>query len=175
MAASTLFQTYSAYQTQKAENQRLDYQAAISRNNALAAKYEGDYAREMTDRKVAQQRQQVAQVVGKQRAAMGATGLTADSGSFMDLSLDSVEQGKLDELAILHEGDKAVWNAQIGANNANAQANLFEMSKGSPTMAAAGSLMSGAAQTGLAYYNVFGKKPDAPPKVDTTKGSWGWT
>lgn len=148
----------SAQQQRSAANKQATYQAQVSANNAITAGYEADYAREQSDRKVAQQRLQVAQAVGKQRAAMGSTGLAVDQGSFMDLTLDTVEQGKLDELAILHEGDKAVWRSQVEGGNFTAQSGLYASSQSSPFMAAAPGLMSGMAQTGLNYYNLKNPK-----------------
>lgn len=152
--ASTLMTGYSMYQQRSAANKQAVYQSQVAANNALTAKYEADYAREATDRKAAQQRLQVSQMVGKQRAAMGSTGIAVDQGSFLDLNLDTVEQGKLDELAILHEGDKAVWRANIEGSNFTAQSGMYEASQSSPFMAAVPGLMSGASQAGLNYYNL---------------------
>lgn len=153
-AAGTAISAYSAYSSQKATNKRLGYQAKVAENNALAAKYEGDYAKEQSRIKAKHHRQKVAQAVGKQRAAMGATGIVADEGAFLDLELDTIEQGKLDELAILHEGDKDAWRANIGAANHQAQAGLHRASTSSAGLAAAPELMSGAANVGMNYYNL---------------------
>ncbi len=175
-AAGTAVSVNSAQNSRKATNQQADYQAEVAKNNATTAGYESDYARQATELKTAQHRLQVSQMVGKQRAAMGSTGLAVDQGSFMDLTLDTVEQGKLDELAILHEGDKAVWRANIEGGNFTAQSGMYEASKSSPLMAAAPVLMNGASQTGLNYYNMTDRMrvPDTP-KIDTSKGDWSWT
>jgi hypothetical protein len=153
-----LMSGYSSYQQRSAANKQAVYQSQVAANNAITAGYEADYAREATDRKVAQQRLQVSQMVGKQRAAMGSTGVAADQGSFMDLTLDTVEQGKLDELAILHEGDKAVWRSNIEGGNFTAQSGMYAASQSSPVMAAVPGLMSGASQAGLNYYNMQNPK-----------------
>lgn len=175
-AASTAVSVNSAQNSRKAANQQADYQGQVAANNAITAGYEGDYAREATELKTAQHRLQVSQMVGKQRGAMSATGIAVDQGSFMDLTLDTVEQGKLDELAILHEGDKAVWRSNIEGGNFSAQSGMYAASKSSPALAAAPALMSGLSNAGLNYYNTFDKtRIPETPKIDTTKGAWSWT
>lgn len=150
--AGTAMSAYGMYQGQQAANIQADYQAQIADNNATAARYEGEYAKEAATKAALEQRQKTAAAIGKQRAAMGATGIVADEGTFLDLTLDTAEQGKLDELAILHEGDMQAWQAEIGANNYTAQGELYRASKASPFMAAAPKLLTGASNTGLNYY-----------------------
>ena len=152
--ASTAFSAVGAYQHQKAANRQADYNAQIARNNALAAEYEAQYAKESAAEKAKEQKRKTAGIIGSQRAAMGASGVVADEGTFLNLTLDSAEQGKLDELAILHEGDKEAWRAEINADNYTAQSQMYSMSKSSPFMTAAPILMSGAAKTGLNYYSM---------------------
>jgi len=160
---------YSYYSEQKAANQQAqyesdmaDYEEKVAENNALAAQYEAQHAREEAAEKAKQHRQQVSVLLGKQRAGMGATGAMADEGSFMDLSLETVEQGKLDELAILHEGDLEAWRANVRGMNYQAQAGLhagassFASSKiKSPSSGALSAGLISGARTGLGYYSTF--------------------
>lgn len=151
MAVSTAMSAMSSMQSQKAQNAQLEYQAKVSENNAVAAKYEGQYAKDVAAKEAKQQRLRTAQIIGKQRAAMGASGVVVDEGTFLDVTLDSVHQGKLDELAILHEGDMEAWRAEVNADNYNAQATANRMGKSSPVTAG---LMSGM-QTGMSYYMAY--------------------
>lgn len=141
----------TTYQTQQQQNKLYKYQAKVAENNAKADEYEGQYAKDVSALKAKQHRLQVAQLIGKQRARMGATGVTVDEGSFMDLTLDTVEQGKIDELAILHEGDVAAWRANVGAENSKSEAGLFQASKRSETTSG---LLAGA-QSGVSSYGQF--------------------
>lgn len=152
--ASAFMNTIGAYTQQRARNKQLKYQAQIARNNATIAKYEGRYAKEAARLKITEQQKRKGVMIGKQRAAMGASGLVADTGSFLDLTLDTAEQGKLDELAILHEGDIEAWRSEITEKGAEAQAEMYEASRISPFLPAASALMTGVGQTGLAYYSV---------------------
>lgn len=136
------------------QNKQLKYQAKVAENNAVAAGYEAEYAKEQAQKDAQNHRDQVAKLLGKQRAAMGASGMVADTGSFLDLELDTVSQGKMDELAILHEGDLEAWRAKVGASNQTAQAQLYRNSMGSPLAAG---LMSGI-QQGVGYYSMYKMK-----------------
>lgn len=147
----TVMSTYGAFVGQDATNKQAKYQAAIARNNAIAAEYEGEYAKEASEEKAKQHRKALNAFLGEQRAAQGASGMVADEGSFLDVTLDTVEQGKMDELAILHEGDKAVWQAEVQAQNYNSQANLYEMSQSSPFLAGGTQLMTGLGNLGTTY------------------------
>ena len=151
---SGLLSAGSAAYSQSVQNRQLKYQAKVAENNAVAAGYEAEYAKEQAQKNAQTHRDQVAKLLGKQRAAMGASGLVADTGSFMDVELDTIGQGKLDELAILHEGDLEAWRAKVGATNERAQATLYRNSTSSPLMAG---LMSGA-QQGLNYYTMYKMK-----------------
>lgn len=153
-AISTAVSAAGAYSQQKSANAQAKFQAKVAENNALAAQYEGEYAKEAAAKAAKEQRQKTAQIIGRQRAAMGASGIVADEGTFLDLTLDSATQGKLDELAILHEGDMEAWKAEITAGNYAAQGELYRSSQSSPMMAAAPALLSGVSK-GIGYYNAM--------------------
>lgn len=149
--AATAMSTVGSFMQQDAANKQAKYQAGIARNNAIAAKYEGEYAKEQSEEKAKQHRKMLSAFKGEQRAAQGGSGIVVDEGSFFDTTLDTVEQGKLDELAILHEGDKAVWQSEVQAQNYTSQANLYEMSQSSPFLAGGMQLMTGLGNLGTNY------------------------
>lgn len=93
------------------------YNAQVAQNNATNAEYEAQYAREAAQRNAELERQQTVQLLGRQREAQARSGFVVDSGTFLDLNLDTVAQGNLNELAILHEGDREAYNADRRAQN----------------------------------------------------------
>ena len=81
-----------------------------------------------------------------------------DEGSFMDVSLDTVERGTYDALALLEEGDRAAWRAENQAGNFRAQSGLYNASQKDPLLSVGGSLLSGAGEIGKNYYLMTSKK-----------------
>ena len=140
-----------------AANKQASYQAQVSANNAQTAENEAAYARETAERNAQAQKRKTLSVIGTQRAAEGASGAVVDSGSFMDVTLDTAERGTLDALALLEEGDLAAWRAENQAATYQAQSGLYSASKKSALMPVGGSLLSGAGEIGKNYYLMKGK------------------
>jgi multidrug efflux pump subunit AcrA (membrane-fusion protein) len=132
IGASSAMSGFSAYKQQEAANAQADYQAKVAENNAKTAEYEAAYAEAAAEQKAMEQRRRTQSFLSRQRAAMGASGLQVDSGTFLDIQLDTVTQGKLDEMAILHEGDLGAWRANVQAENYRSQAKLYKGSKSDP-------------------------------------------
>lgn len=149
---STVMGTMGAVQQAKAQNAKAEYNAQVSENNAQAAQAEADYARNQAWRNASEKRKETALLIGAQRAKMGASGALVDAGSFMDLSLSTAEQGELDAMALVQEGDMAAWRAERQRDNYLQGANMSRSSKVSTGGVLAGSLLSGAANAGSAYF-----------------------
>lgn len=150
---------YGQYQQTQAQNKQAAYQAEVAANNAQIAENEAAYARATAEKNEEAQKRKTLQVVGAQRAAEGASGAVVDNGSFMDVSLDTVERGTFDAMALLEEGNRAAWRAENQAGNYRAQSQLYSASQKDPFLPVAGSLLSGAGQIGMNYYNIQnGKK-----------------
>ena len=143
---------YGQYQAANAANKQADYQAKVAANNAATAEMEAQYAEQQGQRNAEAQRRKTAVMVGAQRARMGASGAVVDSGSFLDLTLDTAKQGELDAMALLEEGQMQAWRSRVQGSNFMAQSNLYKSSKMNPFMAAGGTLLSGAGQAGMNYY-----------------------
>lgn len=137
-------QAIGTVQQINAQNAQLKYQAAVAESNALISEYEGAYAKAQSLQEAQLLQKRLSSVVGSQRAAAGASGAVADSGSMMDLALDSVEQGKIDELAILSEGDMAKYRSHVAAANYRTQAKMYRRSRQDPFLPAMAGLMTGA-------------------------------
>ena len=95
-------------------------------------------------------------MIGSQRARMGASGAVVDSGSFLDLTLDTAKQGELDAMALLNEGKMQAWRSRVQGTNLMAQSELYKSSKTNPYLAAGGTLLEGAGRAGFGYYQMTG-------------------
>jgi len=157
--AGTAMAAVSTVQQQRAQNKQMRYQATVAENNAQAAEYEGNYAKAEAEKEAQLQQRRVASIVGSQRAAAGSSGLAVDSGTFMDLTLDTAEQGKIDEMAILREGDMSAWRVKVGADNYRTQAGLYRASQQSAFLPAVGQLMTGIGSAGMGYYSATQSRP----------------
>ena len=147
--AGTAVSAYGQMQQAKAANAQADYQAKVANNNARTAEMEAQYAEQQGQKNAEAQRRRTAIAIGAQRARMGASGAVVDSGSFLDLTLDTAHQGELDAMALLEEGQMEAWRARIQGTNYQAQGKLFGMSKTNPYIGAAGTLLQGAGQAGM--------------------------
>lgn len=132
------------------QRKQAHFQEDMAEYNAEVAVAEADHTRAATDIKARQHRLRVAQTVGKQRAAMGASGVAVDQGSFLDLTLDTVEQGKIDELALLYEGELSAWRIDAGRGLTEAQGAQYGYLASQQNPALSG-LMAGVA-TGANFY-----------------------
>ena len=149
---SAVYGTMGAVRQANAQNAQMEYNAKVSENNARNAQAEADYARAQGWRNANEKRREVAQLIGAQRAKMGASGAVVDSGSFLDLTLSTKEQGELDAMALLNEGRMQAWRSRVQGSNLMAKSNLYKSSKTNPYLAAGGTLLSGAGQAGMNYY-----------------------
>ena len=154
--AGTAVSAYGQYSAAKAANEQADYQAKVAANNAATAEMEAKFAEQQGQRNAEAQRRRTAIAIGAQRARMGASGAVVDSGSFLDLTLDTAKQGELDAMALLEEGQMAAWRARVQGTNYKAQSNLYKSSKTNPFMAAGVTLLAGAGQAGMGFASLGG-------------------
>ena len=91
MAVSAVVSAVGAVRTAQAQQNTLNYQAEVARQNALGAAQQGNAA-------AALQGRQNEQRLGAMRAAYGASGVTSDSGSAVDVLTSSASNMTLDNL-----------------------------------------------------------------------------
>lgn len=149
-------QAYGQYTAAKAANEQADYQAKVAANNAATAEMEAKFAEQQGERNAEAQRRKTAIMIGSQRARMGSSGAVVDSGSFLDLTLDTAKQGELDAMALLNEGRMQAWRSRVQGTNLKAQSELYKSSKTNPFLAAGGTLLEGAGRAGFGYYQMTG-------------------
>lgn len=128
---------YGAYATQKAQNDAAEY-------NASVAEAEAKYAVEQGKIDAAQKRKEVRRLIGAQRAAYGASGAVVDSGSPLDVTVDTATLGEYDALNIKQNAKNQAWKL-------NADAGLSRMSKSSALLAGGTSLLTSAAGAASSY------------------------
>lgn len=137
--------------------------SGLTQMNAANAQAEGKEAKQTGEENAALKRQEAAKLIGRQRAAAGASGATVQSGSFMDVYMDTAERGEIDAMALAEEGRRVdynkrveAWNYQQQAAGHAEQANAAQQNVGyiNPWLGAAGNLLSGAAQAGSNFHKM---------------------
>lgn len=157
-AAGTALTAYGQYASSEAQNKQAEFQSKVAANNAATAEMEAKYAEQQGEKNAEAQRRKTAVMIGAQRARMGSSGAVADTGSFLDIELDTAKMGELDALALREEGQLAAWRARTQGANYTAQSQLYGMSKSNSFLAAGGTLLSGAGQVGMGYYSTMKTK-----------------
>ena len=132
MIASTAAALGSAALQMQAQSQQaaarrasFDYQRQVSENNAQTSEALAEDARQRGRAEERAQRLQTQQLLGRQRAVLGATGLQADSGSALGILGDTAALGELDALQIRDNATREAWRFQVQASNDQAQAGLL--------------------------------------------------
>lgn len=85
-----------------------DFDAALGEQNANLAEQQGAQDAQAI-------RIQSRKNIGGIHASIGASGLTADSGSAMDVLQESAANGEMDALRAKHAGDLKAWSYRTGA------------------------------------------------------------
>jgi hypothetical protein len=87
-------------------------------------------------------RMQVRQFMGRQRAAMGGSGISMDTGTSLDIQTDTARMGELDALTIRNNAAREAWGYRVKAHNYRVQG---KMDRAAGRNAAIGTLLTTAA------------------------------
>lgn len=146
------------------------YQAAAVKNQATLA---ANNIEQVAGMQISQVADQGRQVLGAQRVAMGANGISSDSFSYGQVLDSTVAQNKLDQMAVAYNADMKAREIQ---NNANIEAAGYEASAANArkagNMALVGGLLNGAAQfsdTWAKWQQTSQGQTAAAPAVPTVK------
>lgn len=159
-------------QIREGQNQQnaANYQAAISRNNAIIASNNAIHARQLADdardrgeTEVLSFSERVRRLGGQQRAVLAANGVLVDTGSALDITSETAETGQLDALTIRANAEREALGFEQQANNFEAasgnqiaQANLQTMAGASAASAGnargLSSLLTGAGSVASKWY-----------------------
>lgn len=167
MVASTAMSMVGAAQASKARQRQYQaksseaaYKAKVARNNATVAEWQAEDARARAARKTADHQRKVDALAGRQRAVMAASGFAIDDDE-IDILGDTAYFGKVDQLALLQQGEREAYQHKVAASNASAQGLLYDYSSAtfaseaaaeSPLFAAAGAGLSGGSSVAQQWY-----------------------
>jgi multidrug efflux pump subunit AcrA (membrane-fusion protein) len=152
----TAFSAYGAMQQGKAAAAQAEYQAAVGRNNAILAQRAADDARLRGEEAARRRAVETRQLSGRQRAVLAANGVLVDQGSALDLTSDTAEIGKLDELTIRSNAEREALGYEAQGMNFNASAQLNDMradnARSSAMGSAFGTVLTGATSVASKWY-----------------------
>lgn len=127
----------------QAQAAQAQYQAEIARQNQELAKEQASAERKQGYDNMITQRQETAKLIGRQRAAAGASGATVDVGSNLDLQADTAAQGEIDAITAYNQGLDRAYNREIEAWNYGNQATAFDTQASNARSSASNALNAG--------------------------------
>lgn len=127
-AGATAYSAYSAAENAQvdAQNQEYaaDYQAMVDKNNAQIERYKRDQALALGEEKVQDALRQKADLVSRQRALLGASGVDATQGSAIDLLATTEFYGQQDVNRLQANAAREAWGYDVTTADANTSAEL---------------------------------------------------
>jgi hypothetical protein len=139
-------QAYGASKETAAANQAAEYNAQLMERNARIADMQAADATARGDVAEKQFRLQVSKLKGSQRSDFASSGVVVDTGSPLDVALDTTEQGELDALTIRHNASVEAWGYKNQAAESISQASLYRSTYRSASAAGATSLLTSTGQ-----------------------------
>lgn len=157
-AVSTVLAGISAYGQAQAQKNAAEYQARIAEINAEIAERAARSELAAGRRQEDLARRRAAQLTGRQRTALAAAGVDLQSGTPMDILLETAGLLAEDVSQIRTEAERAAYRQRLGAVSSAAQRQLFRAEAGStsPAFSAGTTLLGGATQFAERYYRYFG-------------------
>ena len=154
-------------QQRQAQQQKdaAEYQAKIAQQNQELAQEQAASVKRQGYDDAQRQRLKAAGIIGTQRAIAGASGITVDTGSNLDLTMETAEKGELDALAIQQQSLDKAHNLQIQGWNAGQQAQAYAWQADSidPTAGMVGTALGGLAKAGSNFGSgLWGGKASSP-------------
>lgn len=137
-----------AIQQGKAQADAARYQAQVARNNEIIANQQA--ARERQEGVIEAQTTDLksAQLIGKQKAILGASGVDINTGSPLAVQESQAGLARLDALTIQANHERKAWGFDIEAANKKAQSQLYYMqaknAEDAATLGAFSSILGGA-------------------------------
>lgn len=172
-AVGSVYQNSVAKAQANAQAQQAQANADIANQNAKLAEEEARQSRREGYENKLKKRQEVAGIIGAQRAAQGASGALVDSGSFMDLSLDTVDKGEADALKMEQQGFDAAYQKDLEAYNYRNQANQYRAQAADYKRSAGNkwgtglTILGSVAQAGSNWYGKYGTVKNATDAAET--------
>lgn len=179
IAASVIGTAVSAVgqlQAGKARAAQLNYQAAVGRNNAILAQRAADDARLRGEEAARREASKTKQLAGRQRAVLAANGQLVDQGSALDITDDTMQIGKLDELTIRSNAEREALGYEAQGMNFQAGSELNKMGANNAISSsqgdAFGTVLTGAGNVASKWYK-FGEAGWDPWGSKQQTSGWG--
>ena len=161
-AVSTGLGVVSSLQQSKAQQAQAEYQADVARQNQELAEQQASAERKAGYENMIAKRQETARLIGRQRAAAGASGAAVDVGSNLDLQADTASRGEIDAISLYNQGLDRGYNSEIQAWNYGSQAEAYDSQASAAGangwMSAAGTALGGIASIGSTWGNYASKQ-----------------
>lgn len=155
-AGSTILSAYGQQQAGKAQAAQARYNAAVQRNNQIVANQLAADSIKRGEIEEKQHRLQVAQLKGRQKTVLAASGIETDSGSALDILSDTAEIGELEALTIRNNAEREAHGFKTQASNfaASSQNNLLaaDNAESAGTSGAFSTLLGGAGSVASKWY-----------------------
>ena len=152
----------------RAQSEQMEYQADVARQNQQLAEQQASAERRQGYENMVTQRQETAKLIGRQRAAAGASGAAVDVGSNLDLQADTAAQGEIDAINTYNQALDRAYNYDVQAVNYGNQAAAYDASASSAKKAGYINAF-GTAIGGLATMGSTWAKFDAGKSATQTK------
>lgn len=162
-AVSGVMQAVGSMQQGQGQKQQADYQAAIQRNNAVAAGYAADDA--IQRGKVAEQQQRLKGrlLLGQMNAALAANGQVVNQDSAGQMVIDQAGANEFEAQQVRNNAEREAYRFRIQQGNFEANANLSQIqganAYSSGVTSAAGSLLSTAGKVASQWYQLGDPNP----------------
>lgn len=155
MVASAAMAAMQARNAAKGQQQTLDYQAKVEKNNATVAEWQAQDAEKRGQDEAMRARRANSQLQGQQRATMAASGLDLNQGSALALLDDTEYFGQVDQQTIANNTSREAWALRNRARNHEAQGQLYASGARNikPGEAAGASLLSSASSVASKWGN----------------------
>jgi hypothetical protein len=140
-----------------------NYMAAVARNNQQIMEQNAKLAEQRGAIAAQQNQQKTAQVIGAQRAALGAQGADVNSGSPLDIQTDTARAGAYDTAAIKSNAAWEAYGYRLQGAGQGQQSGLYQ-TVGANAMSSlpfgiGSSLLSGASSVAGKWKDAFGSSP----------------
>lgn len=171
---------YGSHEQGVAESNAAAYQSQVARNNQVIANQNAQAALQTGQQQEAAKREQTAQMIGQQRAAVAGSGIDPNSGSSQRIQGDTAAIGALDESVIRNNAARTAYGYQTQGMDFGAQAGLLQSESSSAASAgelsAFGSIVGGAASVSSKWltqkaYGMWPSSSRASGSYATANGS----
>ena len=136
------------------------YQAQVDDNNRKVALWKAQDAKDRGAKEEAAFRTKVAQLKGRQKSVLAASGVEIGDGSALDILGDTAALGELDALTIRSNAEREAYEQKVNASNLAANASMKRMGANNAIIAgkigSMTSLLTGASSISSKWANYSG-------------------